>query len=276
MSFRSMKIPLGRPNCFHSARNLPSWSKIWMRLLPRSPTNTLPVESIAIAWSSVNSPGAEPFFPHALINLPSFENLTIRALESPPCPSATKISPLGEVTTAEGRLNVSWLSPATPAFPRASKTFPSGLNLTTWWPLPSFPSASVTHTLPSLSTCMPWGNTNKPAPNHFTALPDRSNLKIGARFDSAQLRSPHLSKTQMLPSRSTSTADVDPHFLPSGYFAQPSSTRYGLSCVYADGNIETIAAMRVNIGHKSRITMTSLGVTNRGDALLRNQPGGEP
>src|SRR5262245_59243627 len=115
-----------------------------------------------------------------------------------------------------------------------------------------------------------------PAPNHFTALPDRSNLKMGARFDSAQLRSPHLSKTQMLPSRSTSTADVDPHFLPSGYFAQPSSTRYGLSCAYAYGNIETIAALTVNIGPKARITMTALGVTNRADALLRKQPGGEP
>src|SRR5215831_2688309 len=112
-----------------------------------------------------------------------------------------------------------------------------------------------------------------PAPNHFTALPDRSNLKMGARFDSAQLRSPHLSKTQMFPSRSTSTADVDPHFLPSGYFAQPSSTRYGLSCAYADGNIETIAAMRVNIGHKSRITMTSLGVTNSKNVPLGNQSG---
>src|SRR5262245_6326756 len=97
-----------------------------------------------------------------------------------------------------------------------------------------------------------------PAPNHFSACPDRSQLKMGTRFDSAQLLSPHLSTTQMLPSRSTSTADVDLHFLPSGYFAQPSSTRYGLSCAYADGNIETIAAMRVNIiGHKSRITMTS-------------------
>src|SRR5262249_15679256 len=109
-----------------------------------------------------------------------------------------------------------------------------------------------------------------PAPNHFTALPDRSNLKMGARFDSVQLRSPHLSKTQMLPSRSTSTADVDPYFLPSGYFAQPSSTRYGLSCAYADGNIETIAAMRVNIiGKKSRKTMTSLGETNRRKAPLK-------
>src|SRR5437867_1958325 len=104
MSFRSMKIPLGRPNCFHSSKNFPSWSKIWMRLLLRSPTNNLPVESIAIAWSSANSPLAVPFLPQALMNFPSFENLTMRALESPPCPSATKISPFGAVTTAEGRL----------------------------------------------------------------------------------------------------------------------------------------------------------------------------
>src|SRR5262245_24746326 len=123
-----MKIPLGRPNCFHSARNLPSWSKIWMRLLPRSPTNTLPVESIAMAWSSANSPGADPFLPHALINLPSFENLTIRALESPPCPSAKKISPLGEVTMVEGQLNVSWLSAGTTAFLGDYKNFPLHLN----------------------------------------------------------------------------------------------------------------------------------------------------
>src|SRR5215831_10970057 len=112
-----------------------------------------------------------------------------------------------------------------------------------------------------------------PAPNHFTALPDRSNLKMGARFDSTQLRSPHLSKTQMLPSRSTSTADVDPHFLPSGYFAQPSSTRYGLSCAYATGIVETIAAMRMNIPRdESRMTITSFGVTDSGSAPPGNQP----
>src|SRR5262245_37620271 len=199
------------------------------------------------------------------MNFPSFENFTTRAFESPPCPSATKMSPFGAVVTADGRLKVSGPSPATPAFPRASKTFPSGLNLTTWWPLPSFPSASVTHTLPSLSTCMPWGNTNIPAPNQCTALPARSNLKIGARFDPAQLRSPHLSKTQMLPSRSTSTADVDPHFLPSGYLAQPSSTRYGLSCANADAGIETIAATRVSIiRHEWRMMSTSVGMTNNG------------
>src|SRR5262249_21069157 len=129
-----------------------------------------------------------------------------------------------------------------------------------------------------------------PAPKDFTGLPDRSNLNIGARSEPAQgfrnplfaraaknkssVRSPHLSKTQMLPSRSTSTPDVDPHFLPSGNFAQPSSMRYGLSCAYAIGMIATIAAMRVNIiRYESRITITSLRVTNGRITALRNQPG---
>ena len=70
------------------------------------------------------------------------------------------------------------------------------------------------------------------------------------KFEPAQLRSPQLSKTQMLPSRSTSTAEVDPHFLLSGSSAQPSSTQYGLSCAYAPAPgiaITTIAATRATI-----------------------------
>src|ERR1700741_358207 len=99
-----------------------------------------------------------------------------------------------------------------------------------------------------------------PAPNHFTALPERSNLKIGARSDPAQLRSPHLSKAQMLPSRSTSTADVDPHFLPSGNFAQPSSTRYGFPCAYTAGTMKKNAAIRVkSIRHDWHIINLRLG-----------------
>src|SRR5262249_52417817 len=84
---------------------------------------------MVIACGVSNSPGAEPFLPHALMNFPSFENFTMRALESPPCPSATKISPFGAVTTSHGRLKVSGPSPATPALPSVISTFPSGLNL---------------------------------------------------------------------------------------------------------------------------------------------------
>src|SRR5215472_10757904 len=50
MSLRSMWRPLGRPNCPHSARNFPSWSKIWMRSFERSATNSRPLESMARAW----------------------------------------------------------------------------------------------------------------------------------------------------------------------------------------------------------------------------------
>ena len=63
------------------------------------------------------------------MKVPSFENLTIRALVSPPCPSATKMSPLGATRTSEGELKVSGPSPVTPALPSVIRTLPSGLNL---------------------------------------------------------------------------------------------------------------------------------------------------
>src|SRR5262249_14219694 len=56
-SFLSMKTALGRPNCFH----LPSGSKIRIRALTRSATNTRPAESSAIPCGSLNSPCADPF-----------------------------------------------------------------------------------------------------------------------------------------------------------------------------------------------------------------------
>ena len=93
---------------------------------------------------SSNSPGPVPFLPQVLMNLPSAENLTMRALEVPPCPSATKMSPLGATATAEGRLKKPGASPGMPGLPSVISTFPSGLNLTTMWPLPFLPSASAT------------------------------------------------------------------------------------------------------------------------------------
>ena len=218
-----MKIPLGRPNCFHSSRNLPSWSKISIRLFPRSATNNRPWESMAMACNSANSPGPDPFFPQALRNLPSLDNFTIRAFESPPCPSATKMVPLGATTTAEGRLKVSSPAPATPALPSASRTFPSGLNLKTCWPLPSLPWPSVAHTFPSLSTEKPCGKINIPAPKLFTSLPEESNLRMGASFEPAHVSPPHRSKAQTLPPRSTATPMTAPNFLPWGSFAQFST-----------------------------------------------------
>ena len=52
-----------------------------------------------------NSPGPVPFLPQVLMNLPSFVNFTMRALVLPPWPSATKMSPFGAITTADGALN---------------------------------------------------------------------------------------------------------------------------------------------------------------------------
>src|SRR5215510_14604611 len=88
---------------------------------------------------------------------------------------------------------------------------------------------SVTQTFPSLSTCMPCGKMNMPAPKLLTRFPFSSNLRTTGRDEPAQEFAPHRSATQMdLPSGAISTALVDPQFLPSGIFAHPSTVRYGL------------------------------------------------
>src|ERR1044072_4437243 len=74
------------------------------------------------------------------------------------------MSPFGAVTTADGALNSSVPLPGVPALPRVISSLPSGLNLKTWWPLPLRPRPSVTHTLPSRSTCRPCGNRIRPEP----------------------------------------------------------------------------------------------------------------
>src|SRR5688500_12466290 len=81
---------------------------------------------------------------------------------------------------------------------------------------------------------MPCGNTNMPWPKLRTILPFGSNLKTVCSGDiSLVLTSKHeftaqRSATQMLlPSRSMSTALVDPHVRPSGSLAQPSIVAYG-------------------------------------------------
>src|SRR6266540_1391562 len=212
-----------------------------MRLLLRSPTNTRPCESMAIACGMSSSPGPEPFLPQILRSLPPFENFMMRALVSPPWPSATKTSPFGAVVTADGALNSSGPAPATPGLPSVINTLPSGLNLNTWCPLPGRPRPSVTHTLPSRSTCSPCGNMIMPSPNAFTSLPDASNLRTGARLEPSQAngcpgriwlggaKAPQRSPTHTLvPSRSMSTAEVEPQMRPSGIFAQFSIDRYGL------------------------------------------------
>ena len=123
-------------------------------------------------------------------------------------------------------MKVSGPSPVTPAFPRVSRSLPSGLNLKTWCPFPSLPRASVTQTLSSPSTQMPCGNRNTPAAKLLTSRPSESNLSSAGSSEPAQVFAPHLSPTQMdFPSRSISTALVDPQVRPSGIFAQPSTVR---------------------------------------------------
>src|SRR5579862_2925715 len=108
---------------------------------------------------------------------------------------------------------------------------------------------------------MPWGAMNIPAPKLFSRFPCSSNLSIGGIFlispvvRSRQLLAPHRSATHNdLPSLSMSTALVDPHFLPSGSLAQPSTVRYGFGaslvgasdCAHASQEtalIATIAAV---------------------------------
>src|SRR5262245_40602768 len=143
-----------------------------------------------------------------------------------PCPSATKMSPLGATTTSDGPLKVSGPSPATPGLPSVISTFPSELNLMTVWPLPLPPLPSVTQTLPSRSANRPCGQLIMPAPKLVTNLPEASNFWIGAIFEPSQVFAPHRSNTQTLvPSRSTSTPIACPHARPSGSFAQFSSAR---------------------------------------------------
>src|SRR5207247_1408654 len=73
---------------------------------------------------------------------------------------------------------------------------------------------SVTQTLPSLSTWMPCGKMNIPAPKLLTSLPVSSNFRTAGRFDPAQLFAPHRSATQIdLPSGAISTALVAPNLL---------------------------------------------------------------
>src|SRR5579864_3511115 len=226
-----------------------------MRLFPRSATNNRPLESIASECGLLNSPGPLPSFPHALINLPSAENFTIRAFDPGPCPSATKISPFGAISTSLGLLNVSGPSPATPALPSVSNTFPSWLNSNTWSPFPFSASPSVTHTLLFLSTKRPWGRTIIPAPKLFTKFPEESNFKTGARLELAQEVPPHRSTTQMLlPSRSISALITCPQVRPSGSLAQFSTVRYGLGAEFVSAWAFAVAP------HKPAITTEAIPI----------------
>src|SRR5262245_45522567 len=237
-SFLSMNTPLGRPNCFHVSSSLPSWSKMSMRLLDLSATNSRPRESIAMLCGWFISPGPEPcVVPHDLMNVPSFENFTTRPLAFATCPSVTKTSPFGATTTSLGPANDAFVSSATPALPSVISTLPSGLNMQTCPPLPSLVCESVTHTLPSRSIDMPCGCTNMSAPKLLIRTPAWLNSRIGGwlRWN-----------TQMLPLASGSTEITPPSVMLGGSCGQPGASLYGLSWADAVSPARSSATRREN------------------------------
>src|ERR1039458_9829250 len=84
--------------------------------------------------------------------------------------------------------------------------------------------------LPSRSTTRLCGKSSTPAPKLLSSLPVESNSRTGASGLSAQELAPQRSATQMWPSRSRSTALVEPQTRPSGILKKFSTVRYGLGC----------------------------------------------
>src|SRR5262249_2603026 len=147
------------------------------------------------------------------------------------------------------------------------------------WPFPAAASAaapggipSVTQTFPCLSTWIPCAKMNIPSPKLFTSLPVASNLSTTGSFDPAQVFAPHLSATQMdLPSRSISTALVDPHVLPSGIFAQFSIVAYGLGRSLTGWTLLWPPGFSVNIVNAVTIASASM-ILNRPDCDIAYPP----
>ena len=89
----------------------------------------------------------------------------------------------------------------------------------TWCPfVPSLlASASVTHTLPSRSTCRPCGNTKSPSPMLFVGRPVARSIRwIGGRLEPSQVFTPQRSMAQISLRGPISTPAVEPQVLFSG------------------------------------------------------------
>ena len=131
-----------------------------------------------------------------------------------------------------GPIEVSGPSPVTPAFrgPQEFSLRAEFENLETF----ALFSLCVSHPhVPVFVDMDAVGEHEHSRAKRFHRLPGPIKLEYRREIRPSAGAAPHLSKNQMVPSRSTSTADVDPHFLPSGNLAQPSSIRYGLSCAWA-------------------------------------------
>ena len=121
----SMKMPLGRLNCFHSARNLPpgrrSGSGRW-----RGRPQTAGLWNRMPARAAPRIARRSSLLPPRLQEFPVLVELQIRALVFPPCPSATNMSPFAAIATAFGWLNVSAPSPQLRPFRASSGPCPRG------------------------------------------------------------------------------------------------------------------------------------------------------
>src|SRR3954468_19664982 len=104
---------------------------------------------------------------------------------------------------------------------------------------------------------MPCGKISIPAAKLLVSVPLGSNFRIVGRLEISpvarlrQVFAPHRSATQSeRPSRSISTALVDPQVRPSGIFTQPSIVRYGLSCAARNAVVEiaAIAEAKTRVG----------------------------
>src|SRR5437867_5621693 len=118
---------------------------------------------------------------------------------------------------------------------------------------------------------MPWGEMSSPAPNDRTRLPLESNFRIDGSVEDAQLFAPHRSATQMLePSRSISTALVEPQLRPSGSFAHPSTVRYGLGRSLTGRSLLCASAPIPIVAIGTRATTRAAGTKRRVDSITAN------
>src|ERR1035438_7392057 len=127
--------------------------------------------------------------------------------------------------------------------------------------------------LPSRSTTRLCGKSSTPAPKLLSSLPVESNSRTGASGLSAQELAPQRSATQMWPSRSRSTALVEPQTRPSGILKKFSTVRYGLGCDLGVAPGWAKAAARAMTGSAaSAARRFTIGMTGPPDALFHSVP----
>src|SRR5271169_418691 len=128
--------------------------------------------------------------------------------------------------------------------------------------------------LPSRSITRLCGKRSVPAPKLLSSLPEASNSSTGASALSAQELAPQRSATQMWPSRSRSTALVEPQARPSGILKKFSMVRYGFGCELGAAPGWARAAARAMIGTAaSAARRFTMGMTAPPDTLFHSAGG---